>query len=94
MLETYLFRQIEYLYDTEGLETTHITEMKISFIREFRFMTYDHYMDMPKHAVERNLIRKIYENPKPIRSLQKMPEPIMDKYDIYLYSEDEDAGDI
>ena len=44
--------------------------------------------------VEWNLIRKIQENPKILRSLPKMPDPILDNYDIYLYSEDEDVNDI
>ena len=46
--------------------------------------------------VERNLLRKIKENPKLIRSLQNMPEPVLNEFDCYLYSdsEDEDADDI
>ena len=51
-------RQIEYL-TTEGLELSHISEMKITFISEFRLMTYNHYMDMPKKIVERNMLGKI-----------------------------------
>ena len=93
MLETYLFTQIEYLYSKEALDTYHIGEMKITFISEVRFMTYHHYLDMPKQMVELNLIRKVHENPKLIRSLQKLSEPTLIEYDCYLYSdsEDEDA---
>ena len=40
--------------------------------------------------VERKLIRKIHEKPKLIRSLQKMPEPLTNEYDCYLYSDSED----
>ena len=53
-------------------------------------MTYDHYIDILKQMVERNLIRKTHENPKLIRSLQKMPEPVINEYDCHLYSESED----
>ena len=72
----FLMGQIEYL-TTGGLELSHISEIKITFITEFRFMTYNHYMDMPKQMVERNLLREIKENPKHIRSLQNMPEPVL-----------------
>ena len=64
MLELYLFSEIEYLYITDRLESSHITENKITFKTEFRFMTENHYMDMPKQMVERKLLRKIKENPK------------------------------
>ena len=59
MLETYLFSEMEYLYITDRLDLSHISEMKITFITEFRFMTYNHYMDKPKQMFERNLLRKI-----------------------------------
>ena len=96
MLEMYLFSRIEYLHTMDGLETRHTGEMKITFITEFRFMTYNHYIDIPKQMVEWNLMRKIHENPKLIRSLQKMPEPVLNESDCYLYSdsEDEDVDDI
>ena len=58
MIETYLFRQIEYLNNKKGLDTYHIGEMKIKFISEFRFKTYNPYIDMPKQMVEWNVIRK------------------------------------
>ena len=75
---------------------SHIGEMKICFISDFRIMKYDPYIDIPKQIVERNLIEKIYENPKPKRSLQKMPEPVINEYNCYFYSEyeDEDVDDI
>ena len=57
--------------------------MEITLLSDFRFMTYNHYIDMPKQMVEWNHIRKIQENPNYLRSLQKMPYPILDKYDIY-----------
>ena len=58
MLETYLFSEIEYLYFTDRSELSYISEMTITFITEFRFMAYNHYMDLPKQMVERNLLRK------------------------------------
>ena len=94
MLAMFLFSEIEYLYIRDRLELNYTSEMEITFISDFRFMTYSHYIDMPKQVVEWNLIRKKQENPKFLRSLQKMPDPILDKYDIYIYSEDEDVDDI
>ena len=51
---------------------------------------------MPKQTVEWNLLRKMHEKPKMIRLLQKMPEPVLNEYDCYLYSdsEGEDSDDI
>ena len=94
MLDTYLLIEIEYLYNTEGLELSHICEMKKTFITELRFMTYDHYKDLPKHAVEWNLIGTIHENRNIIRSLQKTPDPVVCEYDCYLYSDSEDEDGI
>ena len=74
MLETYSFVQIEWLYIKDRLEMSLIGDMKITFITEFRFMTFNLYIDMPKQMVEWNLIRKKHEAPKFIRLLQKMPE--------------------
>ena len=94
MLERYLLRQNEYLYSKEGLDTYHKGEMELTFISEVRFMTYNHYIVMPERMVEWNLIRKIHENPKLMRSLEKMP--VLNENDCYLYSdsEDEEADDI
>ena len=74
-----LITQIKNLYFKEGLDTYHIGERKITFITEFTFMTYDHYVNMPKQMVGRNLIEKVHGNPRFIWSLQKMPKPILNE---------------
>ena len=52
MLEKYLFSESEYLYNTDRLELNYISEMKITSTSDFRFMKYNHYIDIPKQTVE------------------------------------------
>ena len=56
-------------------------------------MTYKRYTDMPKQMVEKNLNEKIHENPKLMRSLQKMPEPVLNENDCYLFSDSKDEDE-
>ena len=64
--------------------------MKKNFVSDFRFMTYNHCINIPKRMIEWTPIEKIHKNPKLIRSLEKMPKPVFKKYTCHLYSEDED----
>ena len=87
------FIQIDRLID-EGFVTQHISEMKIQFVTDVELIRYDYYFQMPKQYVERNIIRKLKDEIKLIKRLNKMPEPILRKFEDYLYdTDDEDSDD-
>ena len=87
------FIQIDRLID-EGFVTQHISEMKIQFVTDVELMRYDFYIQIPKQYVERTIIRKLQDELKLIKRLNKMPEPKLQKFEDYLYdTDDEDSDD-
>ena len=58
--------------------------MEITFISDFRFMKYNHYINIPKQMIEWNLVQKKHKNLKLTSSLQKLPDPIVRENDCYL----------
>ena len=49
---------------TQNKNFNKILEMKIVFLSDRDFGTYQHYLEQPKSLLERRLIKKVYENPK------------------------------
>ena len=52
----------EYL-ENDGHKFSHISEMNIVFITDWRNMTYEHYLKIPKPMIEWTMIRKLATNP-------------------------------
>ena len=75
----YLKRKIEY-FERQGYLFSHVSEMNITFITDLRVMTYEHYLEQPKHMVERNLIEKLAKNPELVNILGNSSHPSSRKY--------------
>ena len=67
-LEKYLKIKIN-RYRRQGLETSHISEMIITFITRLHHMTYEHYIEQTMPMVERLIIRKLYKSYDLIKTL-------------------------
>ena len=60
-LEKYLKIKINH-YKKDGLEFSHISEMKITFKTRLDHMTYKHYSEQPMPMVEKIINKKLYKN--------------------------------
>ena len=54
----YLLKEIEY-FRRQGLRSSHILEMIITFITRLHLMTYEHYNNQPMQFLERVLNKKL-----------------------------------
>ena len=49
--------------------------MKIVFITDLQYQSYEHYLKQPRQMVERRICRLIDQNPNLIKTLEDMPMP-------------------
>ena len=79
-LKSYLISKIED-FESDNHKFSHISEMNILFIIDFKNMTYEHYLKLPKSILEWTIIRKLSENPKLIKAFDiKTKHPLVRKY--------------
>ena len=79
-LRRFLISKIEYL-ENDGYKFSHISEMNIIFITDFRNMTYEYYLTIPKSMLEWTLIKKLATNPKLIKAFNiNTYHPLIRKY--------------
>ena len=68
-----LITKIEY-FESNGHKFSHISEMKIVFIRDSRNMIpipYEHYLKIPKPMIERRLNAILAKNPEHLKKIPK-----------------------
>ena len=58
--------------------------MQITFITKLDNMTYRHYLQQPRQAIENNLIKKINQNPNLINLFNRFPLPVF-RYTLLKY---------
>ena len=75
-----------------GYKFTNISEMNISFITNFRNMTYEHYINEPKPMVEWNLIKKLAKDSSLLKNITKTSHPLIRKY-INMFPSDDEGED-
>ena len=63
--------------------------MKITFITELRFVTYNDYLSQTKPMIEWILKRKVYSNPELIKTFKKMSRPLIEKNENIILGVDE-----
>ena len=68
--------------------------MKITFITELRFMTYNHYLSQTKPMIEWISNRKVYSNTELIKTFEKMSRPLIEKYENIILGVDENGEDL
>ena len=61
-LRPYLITKIEY-FTRQGYKFSHISEMKITFITNFKNMTFKYFLSQLKSMLEWKLIEKLAKNP-------------------------------
>ena len=54
--------------------------MDISFIRDLKNMTFEHYLNQPKSMLEWKLNAKLAKNPELIKILDNTSQPLIRKY--------------
>ena len=52
-----------------------LVNMKIVFITDLQYQSYEHYLKQPRQMVERRICRLIDQNPNLIKTLENMPMP-------------------
>ena len=67
-------------YEKRGHKFSHISEMTITFISDFRKMTYEHYLNQPKSRLEWKLNAIVARNPELIKTLGNSSHPLNRKY--------------
>ena len=78
-LRKHLLSKTDY-FTSFGYKLSHIFEMNITFITEYRNMTYEHYLKQPKQVVEWRLNEKLSKNPELIRAFdRKISHPLNQK---------------
>ena len=55
---------------------TDTINMQITFITKLDNVTYKHYLQKPRQAIENNHIKKINQNPNLIKSFNSFPQPV------------------
>ena len=50
--------------------------MQITFITKLDNMTYEHYIQQPRQAIENNLIKKLDQNPSPVKLFSSFAQPV------------------
>ena len=79
-LKSYLISKIED-YECYNHKFSHISEMDILFITDFKNITYEHYLKLQKSILEWTIIRKLSENPKLIKAFNiNINHPLVRKY--------------
>ena len=79
-LRTFLLSKIERLENDECI-FSHISNMEIVFIANFRNATYNHYLQLPKSMLEWTMIKKLAINPNLIAGFDiNMHNPLIRKY--------------
>ena len=58
--------------------------MQITFNTMLDNVTYKHYRQQPRQAIENNLIKKINQNPNLINLLNRFPQPVI-RYTLVRY---------
>ena len=66
--------QIQGKYNCNQNELAHI---KIVFIVDLDFQSYNHYLQQPKPMIVRNICKIIDKNPNLIKTMKNMPEPFL-----------------
>ena len=75
----YLIKKSQF-FGRGGLKLSHICEMNITFRSNLRNKTYKHYRGQPKPMIQWILDKKRYKNLEIIKTLEKMPLPLLKKY--------------
>ena len=79
-LRSYLISKIED-FESDGHKFSHISEMNILFITDFKNMTYEHYLKIPKPMIEWTIIKKLSINPNFIKAFNiNTKHPLIRKY--------------
>ena len=58
--------------------------MQITFITKLDNMTYKHYLQQPRQAIENNLIKKLNQNPNLLKLFNTFPQPVY-RYTLLKY---------
>ena len=83
-------------FEKKGYKFSHISEMKITFITNRRYMTYELYLQQTKSMLEWTLIKKLTSNPNLITNFQITSHPLIRKYsNMYLnFNDDVDLDEL
>ena len=65
-----------------------MSEMNITFIADWRKMTYEYYLSLPKPMIEWNLNANLHKNPQLVTLLDDSIQPLLTKYDRIYYNVD------
>ena len=67
------------LFERQGHNFSHISEMNILFMSDLRNMTYEHYLNQPKSMLEWNLNAILAKNPQLIKVFANTSHPLIRK---------------
>ena len=79
-LRQYLVTKIDYFL-RYGHKFSHISKMTLTFLTNFKNITYEYFLKQPKSMIEWRLIEKLGRNPKLIKAIDRtLSNPLIREY--------------
>ena len=83
----FVLSKINYL-ERRGHKFSHISEMNITFIADWKRMTYEYYLSLPKSMLEWKLNTILHKNPQLVTLFDESTHPLITKYARIYYDFD------